>query len=145
MWKSYNPRALGALLVRVKYAHFFATGVSGLALALGTTYLLTEHVFGLERYYEAYLIGLAANLVYNFTLHTLVTFKTKERHFQRFVIFASYSLALSALQALLVKMLTPVVGVERYLLVIGTIVLAFSTVSFLVFKLSMFNEARSRA
>jgi putative flippase GtrA len=145
MWKSYNPWALGALLVRVKYAHFFATGVSGLALALGTTYLLTELVFGLERYYEAYLIGLAANLVYNFTLHTLVTFKTKERHVQRFVIFASYSLALSALQALLVKKLTPIVGLDRYLLVIGTIVLTFSTVSFLVFKLSMFKEARSRA
>ena len=145
MWKHYNPWALGALLVRVKYAHFFATGVSGLALALGTAYLLTEFVFGLERYYEAYLIGLAANLVYNFTLHTLVTFKTKERHLLRFLIFASYSLSMSALQALLVKKLTPIVGVERYLLVIGTIVLTFSTVNFLVFKLSMFNEARSRA
>jgi putative flippase GtrA len=90
MSKLIKPLLLVELLFRVRYAHFFATGVSGLALALAITYLLTEFILGLERYYEAYLVGLAANLIYNFALHTLITFRTKERHTRRFVIFVSY-------------------------------------------------------
>ncbi len=140
--KLISPSFVIRLLIRLKYFHFFLTGVTGIGIGLGITWVLTDFVFGRQYYFTAYLIGIAANLVYNFTLHTIVTFQTTERHAKRFITFIVYSLTMAALQAYLVKQTVPIVGVEFYLVVIATIVLVFSTVSFLVFKLSLFNEKK---
>jgi len=138
--KLFSPVFILHLLYKYKYIHFFLTGMSGVGLALLITWSLTEHVFGLENYFTSYLIGLAANLVYNFILHTKVNFHTKMNHPRRFVIFVIYSLLLASLQAVTVKLLTPVIGVEFYLFVIAAIILMYSTISYFIFKFIIFSE-----
>lgn len=126
------------LLHRTRYLHFFAVGMTGVAINLGITAFFAELVFGREYYFDAYLIGLFANLLYNFILHTRVTFKTKGNHTRRLVIFMAYSLALAYIQAQVVKWLTALVGVDWYLVVIASVILAFSVLTFLLFKFVLF-------
>lgn len=134
------PLKIAAFLHRIRYLHYFAVGVSGVALNLGITVVLTELVFGRERYFSAYVIGLAAGLLYNFTLHTIVTFKTKDRHTSRLLFFLAYSLTLTYVQARVVKAITDTVGVDWYALVIATVILTFSVLTFIVFKLFVFRN-----
>ena len=129
-----------AILFEHKYLHFFATGVSGVAINLFVTWLLTTYYFGLSGYFKAYIIATLLNLVYNFTLHTKITFETKERHVRRFVFFVTYSLIMTAVQASIVRMVTPLVGLEYYLLVIATAIFLFSCITFLFFKFFLFRE-----
>jgi len=138
--KLLNPVFILNLLYKYKYIHFFLTGMTGVGLALLIIWLLTEYVFGLENYFTSYLIGLATNLIYNFTLHTKVCFNTKNNHPQRFVIFVIYSLLMASLQAVTVNILTPIIGIEFYLFVIASIILLYSTVSFFIFKFIIFSE-----
>ena len=136
----FNPVFIFHLLYKYKYIHFFLTGVTGVVLALLITWSLTEYVFGLENYFTSYLIGLTINLIYNFVLHTKISFNTKNNHPKRFVIFVIYSLLMASLQAVTVKTLTPIVGIEFYLFVIASIILIYSTVSFFIFKFIIFLE-----
>lgn len=135
-----NPIFSIDLLIRYRYVHFFVVGMTGVAINLGLTWFFTEFVFGKEHYFEAYLIGLGGNLVYNFTLHTIITFGTTQEHLKRFLIFIVYALFMTVFQAYLVKVITPLVGIDYYLFVIGAIILFFSTISFFVFKLSVFKK-----
>ena len=128
------------LLVRYRYVHFFATGVSGVLINLSVTWVLTTFLFGVDRYFTAYIFGIAANLAYNFTLYSIVIFGTKRRHVRRFLVFVIYSLIMTFIQAYIVKIITPVVGYEMYLLVIAATIFVFSTFNFFVFKLSFFRE-----
>lgn len=127
-------------LHQTRYTHFFLVGTSGVLLNLGITAFFTELVFGRENYFSGYLIGLAANLLYNFALHTVVTFRTKTDHTRRLVIFIVYSLALTYIQAITVKVLTALIGVNWYLLVIAGVILCFSIITFVVFKFILFRE-----
>ena len=124
-----------------RYLHFLVVGVTGVAINLGITAFLTELVFGREQYFSAYLIGLAANLLYNFILHTRVTFKTKGNHARRLAIFMAYSLCLAYIQAQCVKWLTAHVGVDWYLVVIASVIFFFSMLTFLLFKFVLFKAA----
>lgn len=132
------------ILFEQKYFHFFLTGISGVAINLGLTWIFTTYVFGLANYFRAYLIGVSFNLVYNFVLHTIVTFNTKERHVQRFVWFVVYSILLTLLQAYVVRTITPMVGLQYYLLVIATTIFVFSTVTFVFFKFILFRESHEK-
>ena len=138
-----NPLQLFRILFRYRFVHFFFVGGAGVSLNLFVTYLLTHYFFGLENYFTAYLVGVTLNLLYNFWMYTHIVFKTKQRHTLRLVIFVLYSLTLTYLQACLVKYITPIVGLQWYLLVIGGVILFFSFLSFLIFKLSLFREKRS--
>ena len=136
----FNPAFILHLLYKYKYIHFFLTGMTGVGLALLITWTLTEYVFGLENYFTSYLIGLAANLVYNFTLHTYVSFNTKNNHPRRFVTFVIYSILMVSLQAVTVKILTPIIGIEFYLFVIASVILVYSSISYFIFKFIIFSE-----
>jgi hypothetical protein len=138
--KLLNPFFVLHLLIKTKYLHFFLSGISGVVLQLAFTWFFTEFIFGQARYFDAYLFGLAIALMYLFALHTFITFRTKQGHPKRFLWFFLYSLCMSALQAFLVKVITPIVGIQYYLVVIAGIILMFSTVSFLFFKLALFKE-----
>ena len=91
----FSPVWWISFLHRVRYLHFFAVGISGVGLNLAITVGLTEFFLGRENYFTAYLVGLGANLIYNFVLHTLVTFKTEGSHARRLILFLGYSLATS--------------------------------------------------
>ena len=137
-----NPINILKLLYKINYLQFFAVGVTGVLINLTIVYTLTEFIFGLENYYTAYLIGLTVNLLYNFLAHTIITFQTKKHHKTRFTYFVIYSLALSGLQAITVRYLTPIIGLEYYLFTIASIIFIFSTVTFVFFKLVLFNEKK---
>ncbi len=125
---------------RTRFAHFFIIGMSGVAINLGLTAFFAELVFGREHYFYAYLIGLGANLLYNFVLHTRVTFKTRGKHARRLLVFVVYSLALAYIQAQVVRSVTDLVGVNWYLVVIASVILVFSVMTFLLFKFLLFKE-----
>lgn len=127
-------------LHRTRFIHFFVVGSTGVAINLGVTALLTEFVFGRENYFTGFLVGIGANLAYNFTLHTVVTFKTKDRHVRRLTIFVAYSLVMAYVQAQVVKWLTALVGVNWYLVVIATVILVFSVFTFILFKFVLFRS-----
>jgi putative flippase GtrA len=135
-----NPMRLIRFLHATRYLHFFAVGLSGVAINLAITGILTELFFGRENYFTAYLIGLAANLLYNFVLHTIVTFKTKGNHTKRLSIFMVYSLTLAYIQAMVTKSLTSWVGVDWYLVVIASVIMAFSIMTFILFKFVLFRS-----
>lgn len=127
------------LLHSSRFVHFFVVGSTGVAMNLLITGTLTEFIFGREQYFTGYVIGLTANLLYNFVLHTLITFKTKKDHTRRLVIFAVYSLAMVYIQAQVVKAATAVVGVNFYLIVIASVILISSIITFVLFKFVLFK------
>ena len=128
------------ILFRHKYLHFFMTGTSGVVINLFITWLLTTLVFGLPGYFKAYIIGTTINLIYNFALHTKVTFQTKKRHVRRFAFFVAYSLLFTVIQAYVVRTLTPIIGLHLYLFVIAATIFVFSCITFLFFKFFLFRE-----
>ena len=128
------------ILIRHKYLHFFLTGTSGVAINLAITWYFTTYVFGLSNYFKAYMIGLAFNLIYNFSLHTFVTFNTKTHHIRRLLLFIGYSLLLTPVNFLVVRTVTEFVGHRFYLIVIAGTIFVFSSITFLLFKFSLFKE-----
>lgn len=138
--KYLSPLWWAHFLRETRYLHFFSVGMSGVLLNLAITAFFTELVFGRENYFSAYLIGLTVNLLYNFALHTLVTFKTKGHHAKRMVAFFAYSISLAYIQAQVVRIVTSWVGVDWYLVVIATVILSFSAVTFLLFKFILFRN-----
>ena len=125
-----------------RYLHFFVVGVTGVAINLGITAFFAELVFGRENYFSAYLIGLSANLLYNFILHTFVTFKTSGGHIMRLSIFLAYSLMLAYIQAQVVKSVTEFLGINWYLVVIASVIFFFSIVTFILFKFVLFKKPK---
>jgi len=134
------PARLFNILFVHKYLHFFLTGVTGVLLNLLATWILTRFVFGLEGYFKAYLIGIVVNLIFNFIVHTVVTFKAKDHVLERMIGFLAYSLSMTTFQAWIVKTVTPMVGLEWYLLVIASVIFVFSIVTFLLFKYFLFKD-----
>jgi putative flippase GtrA len=137
-----NPVAVLQLLRDTRYLHFFVVGMSGVAMNLGITAGLTELAFGREHYFSAYLIGLGANLLYNFVLHTRITFRTSGGHARRLAIFLAYSLVLAYVQARVTKALVAWLGVDWYLVVIPSVILVFSVITFVIFKFILFKEEK---
>jgi len=123
-----------------RYASFFLTGASGVVLNLLITWLFTEFVFGRSLYFYAYLLGLGVNLVYNFVRHALVTFDARGQYVKRFVYFIAYSLAMAGLQAVTVRWLVGLFGEAYYLIVIGSVIFVFSTVTFVICDLWLFAD-----
>lgn len=125
---------------RKRIAHFFITGVSGVMLNMLITWLLTEFVFGVDRYIIGYFVGTTVNICYNFFIHSILTFKTRKRHTRRFVIFVLFSIGSTAIQVGIVHLLTLYFGRAYYLPIIASTILVLSVLSFLFFKHSLFNE-----
>ena len=120
--------------------HFLVVGGGGAILGIGLTWILTTFVFGLGGYFSAYLVGTAVALAFNFTMYSLVIFRTSQKHMRRLLVYFVYILGIILIQAVCVKTLTPLVGLQYYLLVIVFVVGFFSLINFLVFKLSIFKE-----
>lgn len=136
----FEPFHLIDVLLRHRFIHFLFVGGGGLVIGLGVTWLLTTFLFGLEGYFTAYLIGTAAALAFNFTMYTLVIFRTSREHMRRLVVYFVYIVVVIIIQAIIVKMLTPRIGLEWYLIIITVVIGIFSVINFLVFKLSIFKE-----
>lgn len=136
----WNPFDWYRFLRDQRVVSFILVGASGALLNLTLVAIFTELVFGREGYFYAYLIGLFSNLTYNFILFSKSTFKTKENHAKRYLVFITYSLIMSGIQAITVRYSVDFIGVEWYLLVIATIIGLFSVLNFLVYKLWLFKE-----
>ena len=122
-----------------KFVRFFVVGVAGTLLNLLTTWLLTTYVFGLAGYFKSYLIGTAVNLLFNFTLYSVAVFKTSGHTVRRFVEYAGYSIGMTALQALLIRTITPMIGLDFYLLVIVSVIALGAVLSFFVCNDALFK------
>lgn len=123
-----------------RYLYFFLAGASGVAINLSIAWLFTEFILGKQNYFYGYLIGLIANLIYNFILNTEITFKTRKKHIRRFTLYTAYNLSMSAIQAYVVKTITPILGIQYYLIIIAGVILTFSIATFFIFKYWLFNE-----
>lgn len=128
------------ILYKYKYIHFFVTGSSGVLINLILTWYFTEFIFGIEKYFYGYLIGLSANIIWNFIIHTQVNFNTKDKYFKRLFQFVLYTLLLGFIQVKIVNYIVPIIGLEFYLLIIGSVILMFSIVTFIIFKLWIFRK-----
>lgn len=140
-----HPSQIIQILLRHRFIHFLFVGGGGLAISLGVTWFFTQFLLGLEKYFTAYLIGTAAALVFNFTMYSLVIFRTSREHARRLFVYFAYILCVILIQAQIVSFITPIVGLSWYLVVIATVIAFFSVVNFLVFKLSIFKERDSLA
>lgn len=123
-----------------RYIHYFIIGSIGTGINLVVNWICTSLVFGPEHYMIGIVLGLAISIIYNFVLQTIVTFKTKTEHFKRLFVFAVYSLILSYIEAVVMSTLIVKLGVQYYLFIIAGVILAFSIVTFLFFKLWLFKE-----
>ena len=158
-----NLRFLLKFFYKTRYLHFCITGTTGVLLNLFFSWLFVEFIF-LESEYLIFnflvmsttlgvIIGQTINLIYNFSLHTKMTFKTKKDHKKRFTIFIVYSLFIT--YAVIVPLililrnffeytfphiyLRFLVGFE-YLVASAIIILFFSIFNFIVFKIWLFKE-----
>lgn len=136
----FQPLRVIDIMLRHRFLHFLVVGGGGLAIGLGITWLFTTFIFGLEGYFTAYLIGTAAALIFNFTMYSLVIFRTSKEHVRRLAAYFVYILVIIIIQAQIVNFVTPLVGLKWYLLIIGSVIAVFSIINFLVFKLSIFKE-----
>ena len=136
----FNVKRWWALLMELKIIHFLFVGGTGVLIQLLLTWSLTHFVFGLDKYYIGYSFGLGANLIYNFVMHTKVTFEVKDGHFKRLIIFVIYALSMTFFQYKIVRFIVSKVGDEWYLLVISSIILIFSTITFVLFKFWLFKD-----
>lgn len=125
-----------------EYVQFFVVGVAGVCVQLFVTWLFTEFVFGLDRYFWGYMIGLGVTLFFNFILHTVYTFKTKDSHLKRFFVFAAHYVLMIFIQASIVRYLTPRIGLQYYLIVIAIVIFILSNLNFLFFKRFLFKHER---
>ena len=140
---SHLRSTIVALVARHRFLRFALVGGTGACIGLGTTWFLTELIFGLERYFTAYLVGTAVTLIYNLTLYSYAVFGTTRNHARRLIVYLGYILMMIAIQASVVRIITPLIGLEWYLLVITAVVGTFAAFNFLVFKLAIFREGDS--
>jgi putative flippase GtrA len=123
-----------------QFFNFLIIGGTGTLLNLSITWLVVTFVLGLENYFFGTMIGLSANILYNFTFYTRAVFKTQKNHVRRLIIFSIYSTIIALLYATFVKVATPVVGAPYYILVSIGAILFFAVVNYLVLKTSIFKE-----
>lgn len=132
--------------IKALYGHkiirFILTGGTGLLINLLVTGILTEFVFGREHYFYGYLLGLTANMVYNFALYTVFTFKPSAKHKRRFLLYVIYYICMTLTQIGIVKMLTALVGVDWYLLVIALTIATLSVITYLTCNLFIFKKVK---
>ena len=128
-------------LLRLKITRFLFIGGTGVGINLLVTTFFTEFVFGRENYFYGYLLGLFVNMIYNFILHTKLTFNTKKSHGRRFIIYSCYYILITLLQIFLVTSIITIVGVNFYPLVITGVIGSLSIVTFLVFKFWLFTDS----
>lgn len=133
------PQLINKLL-STRLPHFALISGVGLAINLSFVTLFTELVFGRERYFSAYIIGLVANLLFNFIFHTIYTFKTKQRHTRRFIFFIVYNLVMSYIQARIIDWIVPIIGYDWYLFIIISIICFFAVFSFILYKFGLFKD-----
>lgn len=144
-WRTFvNPVFVFASLCNTRFTHFFFVGTAGALLNIGLTWFFVKFFFGTERYLDAFIIGIVGNLLFNFTLNSIVTFKTKKQHIPRFVYFVAYSLLMAEVQYYTVKVITSFVGLQWFLLVIAGVILGYAVLNFLVFKYVIFREKSER-
>jgi hypothetical protein len=122
------------------FIRFLATGASGALLSIAITWALTTFVVGIDHYFTAYVVGIAANLLFNFTVYTIAVFKTTHDHLRRLAVFLFYGIVMAFLQGSLVHFITSLIGVSYYLWVIAGVIGVFAVLNFFVFKLSLFKE-----
>lgn len=124
----------------LKIIQFVLVGGTGALIQLGTTFILTQFIWGVELYYLGYSFGLGLNLIYNFILHTKFTFKSKKNHKKRFIVFTIYSLTLTLAQYLTVRGLVNYFGEKWYMVVIASAIIVCATISFFLYKFWLFKE-----
>lgn len=123
------------------YIIYGLVGVGGAIANILVTWLFTEFVFGIEQYFAGYVLGLAANILFNFIFHALYTFRTRnELVVRRFTLFTLYSLILIIFHTVSVRLLVPVVGEHLYLLVIAAVITFYSIITFLVSRYYIFSD-----
>lgn len=128
------------VLIKSRFMWFVFTGATGVGLNLLITFLLTQLIFGAENYFVPYIIGSTVNLLYNFILHSIITFHTTHRHIRRFVFYVLFSLGSAAVQIVTVRTLVSIVGHEWYLIIIAGTIFVLSLVTFAFFKWILFYE-----
>ena len=158
-----SPKFVVGLFIRTRYLHFFMTGATGVVLNLFVSWFFVEFIFLRDEYFVfnnllkdttlGVIMGQTINLIYNFYLHTKMTFKTKENHKRRFVIFIAYSLFMTyvVIVPLILVLrnflgfvfpytyLNFLVGFE-YLIASAVVILFFSFFNFIVFKIWLFKD-----
>ena len=151
----FSPKDWLNLFNKYRLTHFLITGGSGVIINMLFTIFFAELVFVKEKlyyipilstffitkgYFIATLIGLSINLIYNFTLHTIFTFKTKTKHKSRFTIFIIYSILMTLIQAKIINIIIEIIGEDFYIIVIPAIIAIFSILTYFVFKIWLFKE-----
>lgn len=122
------------------FIRFFFTGASGALLSIATTWALTTFLVGKENYFSAYIVGIAVNIAFNFTIYTIAVFRTTRNHIERLLLYTLYSFSMAYLQSGVVRAIVDIVGTQWYLIVIGATIGAFAVFNFIVFKQSLFKE-----
>lgn len=126
-----------------KLLYFIFVGTSGILINLVITGLANKYLFQGELFYLASILGTTINIIYNFSLHTSLTFQTKTKHKRRLAYFTTYTIFLATLQELIIRVVIPIIGVSLLLPFKAFVVLFFSAVTFLFFNFILFNERNS--
>lgn len=123
-----------------KFFIFLFIGGLGVLINIIVTFLLTEFVFGQEKYIYSFIIGTLINITYNLIFYSKYTFKVNKISFNQKIIFYSYSWFIVFLQVYLVNFFVQLIGIKYYIFVIILIIGILSIFSFLFFKFVIFNN-----
>jgi putative flippase GtrA len=123
------------------YFRTLLTGGSGALVSILITYLCVEYLFGKDGYFIAYLTGVAFGVVYAFAVFAIAVFKTTEKLLSRFVFFSAYMALLVIVQASIVRVVVPIVGIDHYLAVITVIIALLSVLNYFVYSRLIFKRS----
>ncbi len=126
------------------FTRFLIAGFGGAGLNLLVTFLATHFIFGVSNYFFGYLLGIAANLIFNFALYTVSVFKTRHDHGRRLFWFVLYGLVMAFFQSSIVRVLVSSYGAQWYLLIIAGTIGVLAVLNFFVFRQNIFDEHRER-
>ena len=158
-----NPKFVIKFVGKTRYLHFFVIGVTGVTLNLFLSWFFVEFIFLKSKYLIfntqfksstfGVIIGETVNLIYNFCLHTIVTFRIKKQHKRRFILFVLYSLFTTYLvvfPAILIlrnffEYVFPFINLNfligfEYLVAACFVILFFSFFNFIIFKIWLFKD-----
>ncbi len=163
-------KKVSSYLYNVRYIHFLLTGGSGVALNLFTAWLWIDVLSNKEVFTLwvsdqhntlkvksntiGIILGQTTNIIYNFIFHSIVTFKTKEKHKRRFLLFVLYSIFLSyiivtplilILNNFLISQIKPTIlneyiGGFEYLIASAIVIFFISIFNFVFFKKKLFKD-----
>ncbi len=111
----------------------------GAAVNIAVSWAVVTLWLGIEQYLIASMLGLFANIVFNFQSYSRMLFQDSTYSHAQFISFCAYSAFTVVVYLSIVRFVTPLVGLEWYLVVSIGAIACLALVNFFFLKRVIFG------